>query len=491
MIRKVSLTIIYYVWVYFGFSQNIPIYDIQADAFYIGEFKVHFIKYIDDGKKYVDISHQYEDENKYIIHQDTFFLKELKSKELQPQGSINLKDDIKNKLFPVEKLKVTSLENFWNAILKKEYVNKQTIEKYYTIIKFYFVWGKYDKEEKEFADNQEDQPLFLWNINKKYWILITEQEDVIFLTSKKNILYYFSKEGKQAFFGQKIKSKNKILNDFWVDDDQFLKTIDKNDIDSVTKYMNVFVAYQKQKITLYNLFAEKIKINNVRAFYEQHHRGLRPQMIVGNKVKYLNRKNYRLHNRPIAKGKIVYYFLCGLADNVFKMQMDKNKDSTYLQTFYSNKISYIDSTMNTKEWEANKVKINISEFLGKHDFYFLNNQKEYIIDSNDTYYKDIYIPFEWFYYKENNQKYSLVSLRFIEEKKAEVEILLKNLEEIKSSGYFYPIIYKKDSLWGIYPAQKQPKYKKLDKFVGYLARFETIEGKKGWVDYWGKEYYDE
>jgi len=89
------------------------------------------------------------------------------------------------------------------------------------------------------------------------------------------------------------------------------------------------------------------------------------------------------------------------------------------------------------------------------------------------------------------RKYSLVSLRFIEEKKAEVEILLKNLEEIKSSGYFYPIIYKKDSLWGIYPAQKQPKYKKLDKFVGYLARFETIEGKKGWVDYWGKEYYDE
>jgi hypothetical protein len=53
------------------------------------------------------------------------------------------------------------------------------------------------------------------------------------------------------------------------------------------------------------------------------------------------------------------------------------------------------------------------------------------------------------------------------------------------------IYLKKNGLATFYPnIGTEPKYKKLDPYIGSFARFETSDGKKGWVDRKGKEYFD-
>ncbi len=50
----------------------------------------------------------------------------------------------------------------------------------------------------------------------------------------------------------------------------------------------------------------------------------------------------------------------------------------------------------------------------------------------------------------------------------------------------------KNGLKTFYPnIGTDPKYKKLEPYIEYFARFETTEGRKGWVDRKGKEYFDD
>ena len=54
------------------------------------------------------------------------------------------------------------------------------------------------------------------------------------------------------------------------------------------------------------------------------------------------------------------------------------------------------------------------------------------------------------------------------------------------------LLIKRKNLFTFYPnIGTEPKYKKLEPYIGYFARFETVDGKKGWVDRKGKEYFDE
>lgn len=54
------------------------------------------------------------------------------------------------------------------------------------------------------------------------------------------------------------------------------------------------------------------------------------------------------------------------------------------------------------------------------------------------------------------------------------------------------LLLEKNGLATFYPnIGTEPNYKKLEPYIGYFARFETIDGKKGWVDRKGKEYFDE
>lgn len=57
--------------------------------------------------------------------------------------------------------------------------------------------------------------------------------------------------------------------------------------------------------------------------------------------------------------------------------------------------------------------------------------------------------------------------------------------------YHNYLMIKKNKLYTFYPnIGTKPKYKKLEPYIGYFARFELPNGKKGWIDRKGKEFFD-
>lgn len=62
----------------------------------------------------------------------------------------------------------------------------------------------------------------------------------------------------------------------------------------------------------------------------------------------------------------------------------------------------------------------------------------------------------------------------------------------KIQNFVSYLYLEKNGLFTFYPnIGTEPKYKKLDPYIGAFARFETSDGKKGWVDRKGKEYFDQ
>lgn len=54
------------------------------------------------------------------------------------------------------------------------------------------------------------------------------------------------------------------------------------------------------------------------------------------------------------------------------------------------------------------------------------------------------------------------------------------------------LFLQKDRLITFYPTiSSEPKYKKLEAYIGNFARFQLPNGKKGWVDKKGREYFDD
>ncbi len=129
------------------------------------------------------------------------------------------------------------------------------------------------------------------------------------------------------------------------------------------------------------------------------------------------------------------------------------------------------------------------------NFYFPNNK-------SDDYWGDLY-SYEscCIYYQMKDKSYGFGTLNeFIKSDNDNRSIELndfKNLQEVKvfniqtsrNNGKFFKL--KKNNLYLYYPLQKQFKYKTLNDFQGYYARFELPSGQKGWLTIDGKEYLDE
>ena len=73
----------------------------------------------------------------------------------------------------------------------------------------------------------------------------------------------------------------------------------------------------------------------------------------------------------------------------------------------------------------------------------------------------------------------------------EKKMILPNIYD-KINAYQTYLILKRDGLYTIYPQIGEiPKYKYISPFEYFLARFETVDNKKGFIDRYGKEYFDE
>ncbi len=115
---------------------------------------------------------------------------------------------------------------------------------------------------------------------------------------------------------------------------------------------------------------------------------------------------------------------------------------------------------------------------------FVNNKKE-ISFEREWYTGDIWDKLDPdFVILKEDKKYGVWSL--LEEK------YILSLEFDKIQNFTSYLSLEKNGLSTFYPnIGTEPKYQKLEPYIEYFARFETPNGKKGWVDRKGKEYFDQ
>ncbi|KFF09036.1 hypothetical protein [Chryseobacterium luteum] len=85
---------------------------------------------------------------------------------------------------------------------------------------------------------------------------------------------------------------------------------------------------------------------------------------------------------------------------------------------------------------------------------------------------------------EKNKKFGIWNLKT---KKFELPAHYEDIQVFDQN-----LILKRNDLYTFFPnIGKKTKYKKLEPYIEYFARFETPDGKKGWVDRKGIEYFDQ
>ena len=97
-------------------------------------------------------------------------------------------------------------------------------------------------------------------------------------------------------------------------------------------------------------------------------------------------------------------------------------------------------------------------------------------------------------YREYEYDTSLSEKKVFDTRRISATVLLSNLDSVAVSHYGdYPLPLKiyKNGLCNYYPISAVPKYKSIDGFNGYFARFRLPNGKEGWLSKNNVEYLDE
>lgn len=197
-------------------------------------------------------------------------------------------------------------------------------------------------------------------------------------------------------------------------------------------------------------------------------------------------------------GKLFSYNNAGLITDILKLNPNETID---------NRSKQFENTYDKYSIKKGKIYKTrpYSSFLEKFDYKifgkkakFLNNKKEMKIEyiyskghGRDTLAQVVFD--EEIYFKPLKTNYIVSNIKgkygvwdFIDEK----VILPFSYQKIVPFRNY--LLIEKKGLLTFYPNMgTEPKYKKLDPYIGYFARFELPNGKKGWVDRNGREYFDE
>ncbi|MDR4891500.1 MULTISPECIES: hypothetical protein [unclassified Chryseobacterium] len=220
---------------------------------------------------------------------------------------------------------------------------------------------------------------------------------------------------------------------------------------------------------------------------------------------------YRYSENPdilqiiLNNGTLVTYTRDGLLSNTSQLSPQKESDKSYKEDKNNGYQIYTIEKNKIREKSFNIFVDPEDDLLNiKYPSYgqepkFLNNKKsleieytlrrkstsnEKIIDYGDSE-ERLFSPLKISYIiSKLKNKYGVWDF------KEQKEIIPFHYKKIISyQNYLY---LEKDGLSTFYPnIGTDPRYKKLEPYIGAFARFETPDGKKGWVDRKGKEYFDQ
>ncbi len=254
----------------------------------------------------------------------------------------------------------------------------------------------------------------------------------------------------------------------------------------------------ESETVVYDTQLKKKELKNLKAACDSNYV---TQFIIGNKIKWMDL--YGKFHDTFPKPEL---FLCGTIDvtnrkivssgNEFKeldttrctMMLQEEIDSTYIAK--SDSITSIRYLNNEVEHEYNSYSKLFSVFSFPNNRYLIKTKKSTklvsVIDKNEAY-KNELMNIKEYQIQSQMEEDSLTTV--INNIKKDIEITTLFEGDIEAFGYYHPIRFKENNLYGYYPQNKKAKFVKLEKFNFFYAEFELPNGKKGWLDIYGNEYY--
>lgn len=243
-------------------------------------------------------------------------------------------------------------------------------------------------------------------------------------------------------------------------------------IEIAKKYDSIFlkkaiICYSKNRIDLYNYQYKKINNKPTRSF-----------QLYDNCVQFIE------GNQCVIRG---YDGLDETPKRFEALPQIYEPDGTAAYTY--NLTKEADGFHLFLGWNKEKeIKLINTETIDS--LFFANNQ-------SDEYYGNfgnwIYCPV---YYKLKNGNFGIGNLeQFTNKEYVDNDGYYTNYQDLQSVKGFWNSSFKfklkRNNLFMYYPRQKVFRYKILEDFSGYFARFELPNGQKGWLDRENKEYLDE
>jgi hypothetical protein len=237
------------------------------------------------------------------------------------------------------------------------------------------------------------------------------------------------------------------------------------------------IVWEKNAVILIDCDGKKHKLNKFRAIAQVYPYSQFYQLLIGQKLKWLNKQGIFLDTIPKE------YFsrhVCGTVCKSYNSILVRN-DSTF--------IHYIITCPDEEFKPVNEFKY--APVGGR--LTFLNGDSNFATRGYDRFAKEL--ESNLYFEKMTTGKINIVKIDYAAGSLSKTFIEKGYDSVCKMAPFILDIVYQpfrfiKEGKYGYYPIMKEGKYKMLLDFEYNFARFTMPNGKRGWLDKTGKEYFD-
>lgn len=466
-------------------------FDAKADIILLNDYNIHLLNKSINGE-YHDIHINLEQINDFDFDLQFENYGMITPKELlNTKLTLLKKENIDDNSFSYFKGKLIS-NPIYSYNKEREIIYElQFFNNIYLVLNSYHL-----KSNKWHLHDTNYVPFYILNLNsKKNIIILLEGPSSRYPNDIYGTIYSTNNELEGRIDGKLYSKDNSFTNLTGLKNTNFIKPLfekqlyrvdEKHDLydlyfnqkilkkfDSIKIKQPFIVAYAKSQISLFNLSLNNISKRNIKAI---KYRGNNyAQILLKNKIKWIN-----TNGSLVEKIDPIISIVCGtvcyakreikIENNIFK---------------FSENVDCLDGDI---------IKTNLHLFSIKKydDVFFLNGTKKHSFDGNtatDSYYKLPSNSLNYLIVKKEG-KFGLLEIIFENNNMKLNTILPVTYDSIISLGYYLPILFNKNGLFGYFPINKSAKYKRIDEFNFYFSRFTLLNNKKGWLTLDGKEYLD-
>lgn len=280
---------------------------------------------------------------------------------------------------------------------------------------------------------------------------------------------------------------SKVDGGFILKDNLFQKAVISEVFDTIifTKHDRYIICKKTREVKIFNNKVEQLHKDKIRVAY------LTPESLIQfvnfkNEMYWLNHTGVRFDTLPVFERVI-----CG--NQFFHHRRIKQVKSNYRQystygvigEVHNDSVdikSGIDQEIQGELLYLNRSnkhqftlgESNIFSFPNTFYAYYLEDTVRILDIRNDC------LDFNGNFIKYDQNKTDCIS---------SIEVKFEYIGYVELLDYNHPIKYVNNSFVGFYPITDTAKYLEASNFIGYFAKIENKDGKVGWLDIYGNEFY--